>query len=255
MRRRLILVDRETVRRCAELLRATVGWRRRPLRRLIDLIYTLNTLYDGFALRRYDNGLPRPSVVLQDLSRLSKSAHKAKSARNTERLVRRISLLAEKRADSVSILAGLLLTKPRNPSIPRDKAVAILLKIAESDPRRIVDLIEKAQALNYPISELGKGGRRAKPSPSALATLDTATALYSRATGLRMLGIDQRVPQVEIGRFNRLVGLLHRRFLGPISGHALRELISRHYPIRAHRPVGRPRIYRQATRKPRPRSI
>lgn len=251
----LILVDRGLVRKCAFLLKTTIGWRQRPCRRIIDLIYTLNTLSEGVTWRRYDNGLPLPSVVLRDLSRLSKLAYAATINECTDRLVRRVDLLVERSANSVEILVGLLLTTRQESSGSRDKALAMVFEIAKSNPQRFVNLIRRAQALDYSVRAKGRGGRRAKPSPGAIAILDAANALYARATGLRMLGIDRRSLQVEIGRFNRLVGLLHRKFLGPINGNALRELIARHYPIRTRRPVGQPRVYREATRKPRPVSI
>jgi hypothetical protein len=251
----LILVDRGLVRECASLLKTTIGWRQRPCRRVIDLVYALNTLSDSFAWRRYDYGLPQPSIVLRDLSRLAKLVHAATIAKSTDRLVRRVELLVEKSANSVEILVGLLFTTRQALSGSRDKALAMVLETAKSEPQRFLDLINRAQALDYSARAKGKGGRRAKPSPGVAAILDAANAVYARATGLRMLGVDRRSPQVEISRFNRLVGLLHRKLLGPINGHALRELIARHYPIRARRPIGQPRVYRNATRKPRPLSI
>jgi hypothetical protein len=101
LRQPLIHVPRDLVRRSAAVLSKLPGWKRHQCRSLKELIYGLNSIFDGHWLLKYRHGFPQPSVTVRELERLHRLCQRSSKVRN---IAARIEVLIKRDTDSYGLL-------------------------------------------------------------------------------------------------------------------------------------------------------
>lgn len=251
-RKRLIHVDRPFLRRCAEVLAPEPKYAQWPLRSIITLIYGLNGLAANLSLRRFDDGLPRTSVIKRQLTGVKTLANRAARTGKTGPLQERVSQLYKANIDSVYLLHAMLRDHPAYQDEHRfaesPKAQEILAKACAEAPSLVETLAMDALDLRSAYRRPGRGGERARPDPIDVALIDEAGRLFARLTGYRMLEEAQTVPLITVVRFHDFVELLFAHFRPGHTRRAILDQIARLYPDRAKPEDPEPPMYRKRSR-------
>lgn len=157
--RALIHVPRSLVRECAQSLESRRGWRKRPLRALIGLIYCLNTIADQRELVPYQRGFRQPAQAVRGLKGLQTLCRRAAGTGNASPLLHRLGRLRDEDTDVFHLLAyaAAKAIDPKRPQlVEKDAAWARLDEIACRNPGWVAD---QCAALISPLKEQLKAGR------------------------------------------------------------------------------------------------
>lgn len=255
-RKSMIHVKRQLIRDCLEVLSDSPKCQIRPLRSIIELIYSLNSLATRLPNRVYERGLPRPKETKREIERLLGLIKRSMQTGNRAPLIRRIEQLYDRQADSIFVLQGMIQLHDRklrsifaklDPLTKRQR----LLKLAARSPMRIARAAEIALTGNWPETPSGRGGRRHGPDLQDLAVLTATARIFEDRTGQLLTMGSKDVPIAVTRKLHQLGIVLFAYFRPGHSKRAIKDMLRRRFPERARgRPNPNP-TYRKQTRTPK----
>jgi hypothetical protein len=183
----MIQVGKALVRSCAGHLVRLPGWRKRPCRAVIRLIYCLNNIADRYQFTRYSSGFPRPAQTIRQLDGLRGLCCTAGQSGDAEDLAARLEELGRRDADAFHLIrfrfARHICPSDLVAILTRGDATQRFLVFAVERPHRLAAFCHDAIAALEPLKGVGRGGRRRIPAPDTRYIIEELGHYYEWLTG------------------------------------------------------------------------